>query len=316
MIKNRLLLGLALLAAACDRGEEPAGYQGVVELDERVLSFEVPGRVITLAAVRGDQVDPARVLATLDDTQPRATVAVRKAEARAADEKAKLVAAGSRSEDIRAVEAQLRAAKASEALAIKHNKDDAALVAQGAIPRQLADESDAKMKAAISERQALEQRLRELKSGARVEEIAGARATASAAEAGVQLETDRANRYQLRSLHAGEILDVHVEAGEVVGAGTPVVTIGDTTHPYVDVFVPQNEIAQVKVGAHAQVRVDALAKPLAGTVEHVSRRTEFTPRFIFSTKERANLVIRVRVRVDDPQRALHAGTPAFVTIGA
>jgi hypothetical protein len=55
---------------------------------------------------------------------------------------------------------------------------------------------------------------------------------------------------------------------------------------------------------------------LAGTVEHVSRRTEFTPRYIFSREERANLVVRVRVRIDDGKRTLHPGTPAFVRIGA
>jgi hypothetical protein len=59
-----------------------------------------------------------------------------------------------------------------------------------------------------------------------------------------------------------------------------------------------------------------MAQLLGGVVEHVSRRTEFTPRFIFSPTERANLVVRARIRVDDPQRALHAGTPAFVTMAA
>jgi HlyD family secretion protein len=94
-----------------------------------------------------------------------------------------------------------------------------------------------------------------------------------------------------------------------------VLTIGDPAHPYVDVFVPQQELAGVRVGARATIRVDATAQPFAGKVEHVSRRTEFTPRYIFSRKERATLVVRVRVRVDDPQHALHAGVPAFVTIG-
>jgi HlyD family secretion protein len=112
------------------------------------------------------------------------------------------------------------------------------------------------------------------------------------------------------------VLDVHVEAGEVVAAGTPVVTIGDTAHPYVDVFVPQQDLAPVRVGVRAAIHVDASAQAFAGTVEHISRRTEFTPRFIFSRKERAALVIRVRIRIDDPQHALHPGTPAFVTIGA
>jgi hypothetical protein len=50
-------------------------------------------------------------------------------------------------------------------------------------------------------------------------------------------------------------------------------------------------------------------------VENVARATEFTPRFLFSERERANLVVRVRVRVDDPAQRLHAGVPAFVELG-
>jgi HlyD family secretion protein len=316
MIKNAAFALSLLAIAACERGEEPAGYQGVIELDERTLAFEVPGRVIEVAVTRGDPVEPARVLATLDDSQPRASIAIREAEARAAEERAKLVAAGGRSEDIRALEAQLRAARANEQLAVRRHADDLVLVSKGALARSVADETDARRKSATAEREALEQRVRELRSGARREEIAGVRAQASAAEAVVKLEADRATRYQLRSLHAGEVLDVHVEPGEVVAAGTPVVTVGDPAHPYVDVFVPQQELEGVRVGARALIRVDSLAQPLPGAVEHVARRTEFSPRFIFSRKERANLVVRVRVRVDDPQRVLHAGTPAFVTIGA
>ena len=106
MIKNALVM--VVVVGACAQEEVPAGYQGVVELDERMLSFEVGGRVMAVTAQRGEMVDPSKVLATLDDSQARTAVTVREAEAKAAEERAKLVAAGGRSEDIRALEAQLR----------------------------------------------------------------------------------------------------------------------------------------------------------------------------------------------------------------
>jgi HlyD family secretion protein len=80
------------------------------------------------------------------------------------------------------------------------------------------------------------------------------------------------------------------------------------------VFVPQGQLAPVRVGTRARVRVDGLSASLAGHVEHIARETEFTPRFLFSERERPNLVVRVRVRVDDPREQLHAGVPAFVTL--
>jgi HlyD family secretion protein len=103
-----------------------------------------------------------------------------------------------------------------------------------------------------------------------------------------------------------------VEAGEIVSPGVPVLTVADTRRPYADLFVPQGDIAGIAPGRAAEVHVDALAEPLPARVEYVEQRTEFTPRFLFSEGERPNLVIRVRVRIDDPNRKLSAGLPAFV----
>jgi HlyD family secretion protein len=125
---------------------------------------------------------------------------------------------------------------------------------------------------------------------------------------------ERVARYQLTAPIAGTILDVAFEPGVLVGVGAPVVTLADPSHPYVDVFVPEGELAGIDVGDRASVAVDALAEPVPGRVEWVARTTEFTPRFLFSETERANLVVRVRVRLDDRGERLHAGVPAFATI--
>ncbi|TFH31691.1 MAG: HlyD family efflux transporter periplasmic adaptor subunit, partial [Myxococcales bacterium] len=94
-------------------------------------------------------------------------------------------------------------------------------------------------------------------------------------------------------------------------AGATVITVADTTHPYVDVFVPQQSLSGLEVGLSARVRVDAEADSFGGEIEHIAPTTEFTPRYLFSPTERPNLVVRVRVRINDPDERLHAGVPAF-----
>ena len=97
--------------------------------------------------------------------------------------------------------------------------------------------------------------------------------------------------------------------------GTPIATVGETRRPYLDVFVPQADLGGIQVGARAQVRVDALPDDrFQGTVEMIGRTLEFTPRFLFSDKERPNLVVRVRIDLQDPKERLHAGVPAFARI--
>jgi HlyD family secretion protein len=302
------------LIGACRHGDVPPGYQGVVELDERLLSFEVPGRLVTVPVVRGQQIERDQILARLDDALARNAVGAREAEARAASERAKLVASSARSEDVRAVEVRLRAARANEAYAHKVLADDRALAAKGAIPAAVVDGSLARFESVMGERRSLEQQLGELRAGGRVEAVAGAEATASAAVSTADIERNRVRQHQLVALERGEVLDIHVEPGEVVTPGLPVLTVADTSHPYVDIFVPQQDIDGVRVGEGAAIRVDSLAAPLLGSVERISRQTEFSPRFLYN-EERANLVIRTRVRVADPERRLHAGTPAFVVLG-
>ncbi len=318
MINNwkGLVVAATLLALpACQaKAAHPGAYQGIVELDERVLSFEVGGRIEKLPVDRGQMLKARQVVATLDDGLERTARASREQEADAARSQVDLLKAGTRKEDIGAVSAQIRAARASESLLRKNLDRERALHAKGVSTQSAVDELDARLKAAVADRQALQQKLAAMVKGARPQEIDTAEARAAAADKAVKLEDERIDRYTLRTHHDGTVLDVHVEEGEVVAPGAPVATIADINHPYADVFVPQGDLDGIKVGSKATLHVDATKQTFTGHVEDVARRTEFTPRFLFSERERPNLVLRVRVRIDDPHHLLHAGVPAFADI--
>src|SRR2546430_2399220 len=112
----------------------------------------------------------------------------------------------------------------------------------------------------------------------------------------------------------GVVLDGAAGRGGVLAAGAPAVIRGETRRPYLDVFVTQQDVGGVRVGAPASVRTDATREGFRGMVSDVARATEFTPRYLFSPRERANLVVRVRIDVEDPAEQLHAGVPAFARI--
>lgn len=320
MIKNCVnaigMLTVTALAAGCSgvRADVPEPYQGVVEHDERRLGFVVGGRVESISISEGSSVDPDEVLAILDASVERAARRAREAEVRAAEAQVELVRAGARGEEVRAAAAELRAATESERLLRIQVERQAGLERAGASPATRTDELRGELARAVAARQALDQRVRALRSGARDEEVAAAEAQAEAARVSLDALDERLAHHSLRAPSAGVVVDVHADPGEVVAPGAPVVTLADRAHPFVEVFVPQDELEGIRVGARVQVRVDALASPLSGEIEHVGSRTEFTPRYLFSERERPNLVVRVRVRVDDPAGRLHAGVPAFVTV--
>lgn len=317
IVRAALALALATVgvaAAGCGkRPARPSGFQGIVEYEDRTLSFELGGRVQHLDVRRGDVVADGALLARIDDTIERLVRSARAGDADSARAELALLEAGSRREAIAAAAAQVRAAIASETLARKAAARARSLHETGSVPQSELDRAAAELDRATAERRSLEQRLAELRSGARPEEVARARARLDAATHQLAIEEQRLARHALVAIGPGEVLDTHVLPGEVVAPGTPVVTLADTSRPYVEVFVPQGELAGIHPGVEATVRVDAGQASLSGIVEHLAARTEFTPRYIFSERERPNLVVRVRVRIDDPERRTHAGVPAFVT---
>jgi HlyD family secretion protein len=326
MIKNArfitalaLMLGQGFLASGCReaRGADETGsaFQGVVELEETPLGFELGGRLTQLLVKEGDVVEVGAVLARIDDGLERTSRDAQAGQVEIAKQQASAVRAGARGEELRALQARVDAAKASEELLQKQAARDRTLVEKGAMAPAALDDVEAQLTRASAERDSLEHNLKLLRQGARREDVSVADARAQAASAALEVNDARLVRHELRSPIRATVLDVNYEQGEVVGAAAPVFTLADTHHPYIDVFVPQASIASVSVGQTARIKIDALKSELGGKVEHIARRTEFTPRYLFSEKERATLVVRVRVRADDPQEQLRAGVPAFVTLG-
>lgn len=313
-------IGLALAAfllggGACRaRDDAASAYQGVVEYEERDLAFEISGRVRTLAVDEGDELQPGALIARVDPELEESALAARDAEKRAAEQQLALLRAGSRPQDVRALAARVEAARAAENLERVNTDRARRLVAGQAAPRAQLDQAQAALARAVADRHAAEETLQAAALGARRQEVAAAADRAAAAGASADLQRQRVTRYELRALDPGEVLEVHLRTGETALPGQPVVTVADTGHPFADVFVPQGQLSGIRVGATARARVDALSHEVTGRVERVLRRTEFSPRYIFSRDERANLVVRVRIRFDDPERALHAGVPLFARI--
>lgn len=317
MIKNlrQLVVLSAYLLVGCQaESSETSGWQGVVVFEERTLAFELSGRVAEVRVTEGDDVDANVTLAQLDDTLERLARDAKSAEARAVKARLELIEAGSRLEDIQQVKASIRAADAQLKLAKRTLARERALGAEGVTSEATLDTATTEEAAASARKRELEATLRRLRRGARDEEIAEAAARLDAAEAAVSLGTARLQRHTLQTDHAGVVLAVHVEPDEVVQLGAPVVTLGDVEHPYIDIFVPQAELSEIELGTAMGVTVDARDKPYRGIVEYVGRRTEFTPKYLFSERERANLVVRVRVRIEAPDGDLPAGVPGFAVV--
>jgi HlyD family secretion protein len=287
----------------------------MVELEQTDLAFEIAGRISSLEVKTGTQVKKGEVVAHLDDALDKATRDVRAHELDAAKADLALLHAGSRVEDIRAAKAELDAAQANEDVVSKELDREKHLLATGATTGSRLDELDAQLARARGDRQAKQQKLAALARGARVEEISRADARVAEAQDAVAVADRQLERHVLIAPIDGAVLDVYPEVGEVLQPGAPVLSIVDRTRPYADVFVPVADAPKIKLGAPMKIAVEGDPREVSGVVERVDPQPEFTPRFVYSPRERPNQLMRVRVRLDDKEGRLHAGMPAYARLG-
>jgi HlyD family secretion protein len=315
-LRSIVVLATAVVAAvACRKADITDGrYQGMIELEQLDLAFELGGRVAALAVHPGQDVAAGAPIATQDDVLDREQREIRARGLDVAKAELALIQAGTRAEDVKAARAQLTAARTTEQALTKDVARERALVNRGAIAGAHLDDLEAQLARARGERSALEQRVRALASGARDEEVARAAARVALAEQSLALEDKKLDKRVLVAPVAGTVLDTYVDPGEIATPGGPVASIVDRRHPYADVFVPVEDAPAIRIGAPVALALEGVTGEYPGTVERVFPHAEFTPRYVYSPRERPNLMIRVRVRLTDETGALHAGLPAFVRI--
>ena len=108
----------------------------------------------------------------------------------------------------------------------------------------------------------------------------------------------------------GVVLVKSAEQGEVVAAGTSVVTLGDIAHPWVRGYIPETELGRVKLGMPVSVTTDSFpGKTYEGHVSFIASEAEFTPKQIETRTERVKLVYRIKVDVANPERELKLNMP-------
>jgi HlyD family secretion protein len=136
---------------------------------------------------------------------------------------------------------------------------------------------------------------------------------ADAARARAQLEEARANRADLEVVapFAGTVATRTAEPGEVVMAGTPVVTVVNLADVYLRAFVPEGEIGRVRVGQPARVFLDsAPATPIEAVVSRIDPEASFTPENTYFRDDRVKQVFGVKLQLGGAVGFAKPGMPA------
>jgi HlyD family secretion protein len=141
--------------------------------------------------------------------------------------------------------------------------------------------------------------------------IAGAKAETAQAQA--QLAEAQADRADLTVVapFSGTVLTRAAEPGEVVQAGTAIVTLLDLSKVYLRGFIPEGEIGKVKVNQPAHVFIDSnSSQALDGYVLRIDPQATFTPENTYFRDDRVKQVVGVKVQLTQGIGFAKPGMPA------
>lgn len=312
-------------AAACAPAADPNTLRvsGHVEATEVRLAPEMGGRVLSLNVKEGDRIQTGAVVLTIDATDLQLAIARAKTERASAEAQLRLVRASARSEDVKQAEAQVEAAKADipaaraelDAATADLQRFDLLLSRKSGSQKQRDDAAtrrdvaSARVEAAQKRVEAAEATLARVKAGARREEVAVAESRIATAQAAIASLEDQLKDATLVSPVSGVVTEKLTEMGEMVAPRAPVAVVADLDHAWADVYVPEPAVPRIALGQPATLFTDAGGAGLTGTVTFISPKAEFTPRNVQTADERAKLVYRIRVTVDNSGGVLKQGMP-------
>jgi HlyD family secretion protein len=160
--------------------------------------------------------------------------------------------------------------------------------------------------------------IRSSQSAAIRKQIGQAQADIEAAEAErqraqAQLEEARANRKDLEIMapFGGTVATRAAEPGEVVAAGTPILTIVNLGEVYLRAYVPEGDIGRVRTGQPARVYLDSDPnRPVEAYVARVDPQGSFTPENTYFRSDRVRQVFGVRLQLKNAAGFAKPGMPA------
>ena len=271
---------------------------------------------------------------------------LRQAELRQARAKLQELLDGARPQEIEQSRAQLGDLKVARDQARREYDRAQKLISQEDISQSQFDQFKARFDSTSAQVQNAEQRLALILEGPRKTDIEAARAAVARAEAALKItqaqsldiqrkEEDLSARRAdverskasvsvidsqlddtiLMSPVDGVVLVKSADPGEVLAAGTPLLTLGEIDKPWLRGYVPQSKLGRIQLGMPVTIRSDSYPnKTYTGKISFIASEAEFTPKQIQTNEERVKLVYRIKVDIENSHRELKLNMPVDAEI--
>jgi HlyD family secretion protein len=207
---------------------------------------------------------------------------------------------------------QFRSQFENAAAALRKAKEREALILAGARKEEIAYAA-AQLERAKAARQGSQANELEIKR--RSQELTSRRAELTRIEAAIKLIDTQIAETVATAPVSGVVLVKSADAGEILAAGTTILTIGDIDHPWLRGYINETDLSRIKLGSKARITTDSTSgKTYEGKVTFIASEAEFTPKQIQTQQERVKLVYRIKISVENPAHELKSNMPADAVI--
>ena len=241
-------------------GRDPEWIQGQVEVREYRVSSKVPGRILEIRVKEGDFVKVGDTLAILDAPEVQAKMEQARSAENAAAAQQEMANNGARQEQVQGAYQLMQQAKAGMDIAEKSYQRVQRLFDEGVMSAQKRDEAYANYKAMEAQYKAAESQYDMAKNGARHEEKMAATAMVNRAKGAVQEVNSYIHETVQIAQMEGEVTDIYPKVGELVGTGSPIMTIAIMNDLWGAFNVREDQLNGMEIGKTFRAFVPAFNK--------------------------------------------------------
>ena len=264
-----LVVAVVAVIGAMSIKQEPETIQGQVEVSEYRVSSKVPGRILEIRVKEGDYVNVGDTLAILDAPEVRAKMTQAQSAENAAAAMDEMANNGARQEQVRGAFAVLQQAKAGLEIAQKSYNRVQRLYDEDVMTAQKRDEAFANYKALEAQVKAAQSQYDMARNGARSEEKKAAAAQVNRAKGAVAEVNSYIHETMQIAQMAGEVSDVYPKVGELIGTGSPIMSVSLMNDIWGTFNVREDQLDGMKVGSIVTAFVPAFKKEIRMKVYYI-----------------------------------------------
>lgn len=256
-------------------GKEKEIIQGEMEVTEYRVSSKLPGRVARICVKEGDMVHAGDTLAILEVPEVNAQQKAAEATQGAAAALSEMADNGARKETVQAAYQLYQQALTANEIAEKSYKRVQNLYNEGVLSAQKRDEAHAAFKATEAQVLAAKSQYEMAKNGARNEERKAAAKQVEAAKSAVEVLSSLLKETVQVATMDGEVSEIYPMEGELLGLGSPIMTISVTDDMWASFNVREDMLKGMKVGDTFKAYSPALDKEVDMKVFHIKDQGSF-----------------------------------------